>query len=347
MLTEIDDGRFSAVVADEGSLYVDVEPKNAAIELARLVDKERKLTAEPAEDLGPPPVRREPLPAGIYQLTVTAPSFETLNSTVVIEPGNCARLRLRMVPSGVIPDGFVHVPAGTFRSGSRHDPYLPPSEQALPDFLIGRYAVTVHAYLEFLCQLALENPNDAAIRVPRTPDGLTALWSVTSDGQYEVPDTLGWSMQMPVVGISVEDAAAYCGWLTGQTGQNYRLPSELEWEKASRGAEGRVFPWGDGWEAGFAACAESWTHQWPPNVGTYEFDTSPFGVSDCAGGVREWTGTAALGRSRRFVVRGGSFLTGSADGRPLWCRELLDAGATASDLGFRLVMDLQSPVSLS
>ncbi|MBV71696.1 MAG: hypothetical protein CMH52_10185 [Myxococcales bacterium] len=341
MLMEHDDGRFGAVVANEGSLYVDVEPKNADIELVRLKEENRRFTAYDSTQLGAPPVRKDPLVAGVYELRMSAPGYEQLLTTVVIDPGKCSRLRLRMLPQGLVPAGFIHIPAGTFRAGSRYDPYLPPSEQALPDYFMARYPVTAENYLQFLNDLSDDVPEEAAMRVPRTADGLTALWGRDETGQYSLPTELGWTTQTPIVGISVDDAAAYCGWLSHRTGQTYRVPSELEWEKASRGSEGRVFSWGDGWDSGFAACAESWPYQLPPDVGAFETDASPYGISDCVGGVREWTGTAALGRSRRFVVRGGSFKTGDATGQPLWTRELSLADTTAMDLGFRLVCELQ------
>ena len=340
MLTEMDDGRFAAIAADEGSLYVDVEPKNSNIELIPLHQVDRRLVPKAAMELGMPPVRQEPLDTGIYELRISCGGYEQLVTTVVIEPGKCTRLRLRLLPQGLMPAGFIHVPAGTFRSGSRNDPYLPPSEQALPDYFMARFPVTAADYLQFLNDLADDMPDDAAMRVPRTSDGLTALWPMTANGHYSLPGGGGWSTETPVVGISVEDAEAYCHWLSHRAGQTYRLPSELEWAKASRGSEGRVFSWGDSWDAGFTACAESWPYQLPPEVGTFSIDTSPYGVADCTGGVREWTGTAALGRSRRFVVRGGSFRTGDSNGQPLWTREVQLAETTALDLGFRLVCEL-------
>ena len=103
-------------------------------------------------------------------------------------------------------------------------------------YFMARFPVTAADYLQFLNDLADEVPDEAAMRVPRTADGLTALWPMIANGHYSLPGGGGWSNDTPVVGISVEDAEAYCHWLSHRAGQTYRLPSELEWAKASRGS---------------------------------------------------------------------------------------------------------------
>ena len=62
----------------------------------------------------------------------------------------------------------------------------------------------------------------------------------------------------PVVGVSWFEAEAYCTWLAAQTGRAVRLPSEMEWERAARGREGRVFAWGDAFDFNRLNCAEFW-----------------------------------------------------------------------------------------
>ena len=108
MLQELDDGRFGPLISGEGSIVVDCEPKNATVSIARLTETNRQLVAEPNREVGPPPIRLDPMDAGIYRLTLTAPNHEPLSNTVVVEPGKCARLRMRMLKSGSIPSGFAH-----------------------------------------------------------------------------------------------------------------------------------------------------------------------------------------------------------------------------------------------
>ena len=91
----------------------------------------------------------------------------------------------------------------------------------------------------------------------------------------------------PVVGVSWFEALAYCRWLTKQTGIAFHLPSEAEWEKAARGTDGRIYPWGNTWEAGRCNSKEANIEGTTP-VGKYPTGASPYGALDMAGNVREW-----------------------------------------------------------
>lgn len=95
----------------------------------------------------------------------------------------------------------------------------------------------------------------------------------------------------PVVGISYDDATAYCAWLSTQTGNNYRLPTEAEWERAARGDDVRIYPWGDRFENWRCNTLEGSKRATTP-VGSYSpGGDSPFGVADMAGNVWEWINT--------------------------------------------------------
>jgi formylglycine-generating enzyme required for sulfatase activity len=92
----------------------------------------------------------------------------------------------------------------------------------------------------------------------------------------------------PVVYVSWDDAMAYCQWLTEVTGKFYTLPSEAEWEKASRGTDGRLYPWGDIFDGSKCNVKQSGIEDTTP-VDWYPQGASPYGVLDMAGNVWEWT----------------------------------------------------------
>jgi len=110
------------------------------------------------------------------------------------------------------------------------------------------------------------------------------------------------------MGVSWNDAEAYCEWKRRETGIAWRLPTEHEREKAARGVDGRVFPWGSFEDACLAKCRESRELATQPEpVGAFPTATSVYGVVDATGGMWEWTGSWFDHRRASRVVRGGSW----------------------------------------
>ncbi len=101
-------------------------------------------------------------------------------------------------------------------------------------------------------------------------------------------DPLRNSPARPVVGVNWHEAEAYCAWLSAVTAQTFRLPTELEWEKAARGEDGRRYPWGDKFEPARCNTVESHIYATTP-VGLYPNGVSPYGLFDASGNVWEWT----------------------------------------------------------
>ncbi|RIL11117.1 hypothetical protein DCC79_05925 [bacterium] len=98
----------------------------------------------------------------------------------------------------------------------------------------------------------------------------------------------------PVVGVSWYEARAYCNWLGAQTGLTCRLPTEVEWEVAARGAGGRLYAYGDAFDPTRGNTIETHVRRTTP-VGVFVEGDTPEGVSDMAGNVGQWTSSALGG----------------------------------------------------
>ncbi len=140
----------------------------------------------------------------------------------------------------------------------------------------------------------------------------------------------------PVVLVSHGDARAYARWLSEATGRAWRLPEEMEWEKAARGPAGSRFPWGDDWRPGLLNSHDRGPFDTVP-VASFPGGASPYGLLDAAGQVFEWTATA--NSAERFIVKGGSWDdSGCGICRPA-ARHSRPATLKHILIGFRLVAE--------
>lgn len=133
----------------------------------------------------------------------------------------------------------------------------------------------------------------------------------------------------PIGSVTLNDAAAYARW------RGLRLPTEREWERAARGEDGRVFPWGDEFKTELCNCLESGIRKTLP-ARSSQSGRSPFGCYHMAGNVWEWTSSWYDAAQTEKVVRGGSY----ADDRKLctcFYREGMNPRFSKPDLGFRCV----------
>jgi iron(II)-dependent oxidoreductase len=220
-------------------------------------------------------------------------------------------------------DDMILIPAGGFLMGSTEqqaleawqkndggydkESYLaeyPRRKIMLPDYYIDKKEVSNGDYKMF---------------VEATDHTAPALWS---DQNLNSPG-------LPVIGVDWNDADAYCQWL------GKRLPTEAEWEKAARGMDGRIWPWGNVWsptkanhgngtEYGFD---ESDNYKYTAPVGA-ELGVSPYGVLNMAGNVYEWVADdfdaypgndkyAQKDFNKGFkVIKGGAYTDGQSEQRP-------------------------------
>ncbi|MFZ5875179.1 MAG: formylglycine-generating enzyme family protein [Nitrospirota bacterium] len=170
-------------------------------------------------------------------------------------------------PPPIAPAGMVLIPAGAFTMGTSPTPTLAWFEQGVDEtpqrrvkldaFWIDRYEVTEGDYAKFIAA--------TGHRAPR-------MW----------PEGRPSRTDHPVVDVSWDDADAYCRWA------GKRLPTEMEWEKAARGDDGRIWPWGNEYQRG-AAVLQDTANGDTAAVGSRTADVSPYGVYDMAGNAMEWT----------------------------------------------------------
>ncbi|MFQ5915013.1 MAG: formylglycine-generating enzyme family protein [Nitrospinota bacterium] len=234
------------------------------------------------------------------------------------------------------------IPAGKFRKGStqaeikaaaklarRYHPYVrpewfadetPPQKVLLPAFYMDETEVSIATYL-----WKGNPPPDSSKRFELSP------WTVR-DGSVK-GDASSW--QIPVSNVSWKEAVSYCR----RVGR--RLPTSDEWEKAARGADGRIFPWGNRFDPARMNSYEAGLRRAVP-VGGYPSGASPYGVLDMAGNVWEWVADwydpPSRKEDRRKVIRGGGWGYGGAFARAanlgsVWPRE------RHPSLGFRCAKD--------
>ncbi|MCS6882958.1 MAG: SUMF1/EgtB/PvdO family nonheme iron enzyme [Oscillochloridaceae bacterium] len=264
----------------------------------------------------------------------------------------------------VVPDYWCDVPAGTFWHGDERQrrgrrAALKPVE--LPyAFRIARYPVTNAEFARFIAAGGYGDPRWWSVtgRAFLQPDGQRAPpeergTPITQPGLWRVASYNGPTQ--PVVGVSWYEAAAFCAWLTAEgraagwlyPGEMLRLPTALEWERAARHLDQRLYPWGDEppdtGRANFADCA---LHA-PSPIGCFPAGAAVCGALDLAGNVWEWTCSLADAPEERApradvapgetpVIKGGAFN---------WQAEGLRCGAyhrfppiqRYNVLGFRLV----------
>ncbi len=214
---------------------------------------------------------------------------------------------------------------------------------SLPDFWIARHAVTVGEYRLFWQGGGYEQ---------------RSLWSEAGWAwreEHDITEPRWWREEMwtgddrlPVVGASWYEACAFCRWLSEVTRREYRLPTEAEWEKAARGMDGRLFPWGDGFDAARCNCRGSGLGRTLPVGHHSPAADSPYGCADMAGNVSEWTASllwpypfeAGDGRNDlqargERVIRGGSWHSPALRVRCA-SRGHNDPWFSDNDVGFRL-----------
>lgn len=251
---------------------------------------------------------------------------------------------------------LVYVPEGEFLMGSTDKDLLAASDETASDekpqhlvnlaaFWIDQTEVTNKLFSSFVS--ATEYKTDAE-KIGWSYVNNGQEWLKVSGANWQNPTGPSSNIldkeQHPVIQVSWNDAVAYCKWA------GRRLPAEAEWEKAARGTDGNIYPWGDDTPnddyLNYSTSIGDTT-----NVGFYPKGASPYSAWDMAGNVWEWVSSAYkpypydaldgredLTLKTRRVVRGGSYyedFSGVRSSDRYW----LDPDLHYMHVGFRCAVD--------
>jgi formylglycine-generating enzyme len=176
-------------------------------------------------------------------------------------------------------DGVVFVKGGEVTvGGGKTD--KPVQRIIIKDFYIAETEVTNSQYGEFIADTKRKPPQG---------------WE---------KNTFAKGMEdFPVTNVSFADADAFCKWLSKKRGVEVRLPNEVEWERAAKGEEDFIYPWGNDWDK------NALTNK--GNIGkvkSFEKNKSPFGAYDMVGNVWEITADVELNSNKKPVFSNGQLV---------------------------------------
>lgn len=360
--------RYDPYLRGTGALTLHTDPPARAT-LYRFVERRRRLEPVLERALGMTPLVRVPIERGSYVVVLEAEGRPSVRYPVRVArqehwdgvaPGSSEPYP---VPLPHLGPGECYVPPGWFWSSADlpqlTDP-VPRRRVWVHGFVMAEHPVTNAEYAAFLNDLVDSGRVDEAERLQpcqsassasteRLPvfkrDGDRFVVGTDAQGHVRLP-------RYPVTEIDFQSASAYARWWAERSGLAWRLPLELEWEKAARGVDERVYPWGGAFDVSRARTRASWTTRpGPVEIGEPLGDRSPYGVYGLGGNALTWTldprpggmavtdGRADLvtpGEAALRRVRGGSW-SHSAWSCRIDVRKMLPAAAVSEYCGLRLV----------
>ncbi len=352
LLTRYDDGRFANLLKDFGRLTL-TGPTGIKLRITEIdagpdtrlvpVGKATELTL-PAEPLS--------LKGGRYELRSGDRSGDRSGEiviTLVVDATSPVSLTW--------PSSLPTIKSMVLR-------YVPPLA-GRPAFMLGEREITAREYHRFLHDATVwprvvaswkafheSRQIDYTLMRLFPRQGLSSSWQSEATDEDNISGVVLTRLDMPqsiadlpIFGISRDDAEEYCAWLAKQTSLKIRLPSELEWQSAATGGDvRRVYPWGEVFDGSFTAglmTPDGKKRDAGIAVGTTPMDIGPFGHLDLGGNVSEWVADRTNPKTTHGAeVVGGSW---SCD-RPQEFRTTSVTSAqpfyTNPSIGFRILVEL-------
>ena len=311
-----DRGRYAAWLKGDGAVTLLTEPSGAEVLLYRYEEHDRRKVPTLVRSLGKSPLLQVSLPMGSYLLELRMAGHAVVRYPVSIRrqehwdgtpPGQSQPLPIVLPGLGVLGPHDCYVPAGWFWCGGDPEAYFSFNRNRLwvDSFIIRRHPITHREYLIFLNDLLARRREEEAERCApreRAADQASPGLIVRGRKGYELSAktarSLAWSSgqpsedrleDLPIILVDWHCAMAYASWETERTGHAWRLPVELEWEKAARGVDERSFPWGEYIDPTWTTALESHIgHPMPRSVFATPTDESPYQVQGMGGNVKDW-----------------------------------------------------------
>lgn len=285
----------------------------AEVWIARYTLHQRRLVLEKEVFLGMTPLERKEISMGSYRVRISAPGYRDTIYPICIDrlqhwdcvpPQERNTYPIALLDKSECTSNECYVPGGWCWIGDAKGMNGMSEQRTWIDaFVIQKHQITVADYIFFLNDLVEQKREDLAQRYePRERAGGgastgkeslgAALLGRDEKGMYFLqPDTDGdmWQLDWPIMMVDYQSAVGYARWWSERTGENWRLPFELEWEKAAKGTDRRRYPWGDYFDHTWAHVQGSLSSPYPSSIHEFPIDESPYGVRGMAGGFIDWT----------------------------------------------------------
>ena len=301
------------------------------------------------------------LPKGFHDIEIRKRGYKSYKARIDLRKAQTINANLVKVPEPVVAEvtaapeqpvtapvasivnktssaSIVVIPAGKFKMGDINGNGLANERPVVEKTIANSFAmqskeVSVGEYEQFVANTGYkteaEKDRGCAYYLNGEP-----VWEATLNWRNPGFDQ---ESDFPAVCLTYNDAKAYADWLSGQTGQLFRLPNEVEWEYAARAGKETEYPWGNeigknlancGW------CGSEWSNR--SAAPTVSFSPNAFGLYDTVGNVWEWTNKKS-GQSD-VAVRGGAWNFAPSLAR-VSTRLILAPDFRANYIGFRLVRE--------
>ena len=332
------EGARRKILVAPGTLELNNMPTagRAALERYEREPSTGRRIAKPVGPIGVPSTTS--LAPGSYRVLLDGPGRAPVVYPFEIEAGRKVAVNLTLPAAAAVPDGFSYVPPGEFWFGDADEQLRSQFLKAIPihrrrtgAYVIARHETTYAEWIAFLNALPKEE------RARNLPDVSVARW-----GSLQLRETAdGWQLtfqpstrryvarsgepvayvgrqqrsrqdwlRFPVAGISPKEANHYFTWLRDtKRVPGARFCTEVEWERAARGGDDRLYPHGDELSAEDANVDETYgrvdSAYGPDEVGSYASSRSPFGVDDMAGNVFDLVTSSVT--ANELSIRGGAY----------------------------------------